>query len=115
LRVIKKMFSAHRIVNEKFLALAMMRRKSESYNKTKRRALEVLEDCTPMDGPTFARKLHFQMTERGLERLKWLRDQDKTLRFGTTDFAGSSEQRGGDQKLGAGVLVGEHSLAWFTS
>ena len=83
-----------------------MKRKNGLRNKTKRRALEVLENGIPMDGPTFAHrvgirpvrrvyaylahlaalglvvrnadlgsKLHFQITERGLERLKWLRDQ----------------------------------------
>src|SRR5256885_12560881 len=84
-----------------------MKRKSESYNKTKKRSLEVLENGIPMDGPTFAhrvgirpvrrgyayldhlavfglavrrvdlgRRLHFQITERGLNRLKWLRAED---------------------------------------
>jgi predicted transcriptional regulator len=87
-----------------------MKRKSESYNKTKKRALEVLENGTPIDGPTFARKvgirpirrvyaylahlaalgllirrvdlgrkLHFQITERGLQRLKWLRAPERTM------------------------------------
>jgi hypothetical protein len=85
-----------------------MKRKSESYNKTKKRALEVLENGIPMDAPTFAHRvgirpvrrvyayldhlavlglmvrradlgsrLHFQITERGLERLEWLRGQEK--------------------------------------
>ena len=85
-----------------------MKRKSASYNKTKKRALEVLGCGTPIDGPTFARrvgirpvrrvyayldhladlglvvrradlgsKLHFQITERGLKRLEWLRTHDK--------------------------------------
>ena len=85
-----------------------MKRKSESYNKRKKRALEVLENGVPMDAPTFAHrvgihpvrrvyayldhlailglvvrradlgsKLHFQITERGLERLQWLRVRDK--------------------------------------
>ena len=87
-----------------------MKRKSESYNKTKKRALEVLENGTPIDGPTFARKvgihpvrrvyaylahlailglvvrrsdlgsnLHFQITERGLARLEWLRMQNDSV------------------------------------
>ena len=85
-----------------------MKRKNGLYNKTKKRALEVLKDGTLIDGPTFARgvgirpvrrvyaylahlaglglvvrradwgsRLRFQITERGLERLKWLRAQDK--------------------------------------
>ena len=85
-----------------------MKRKNGSQNKTKKRALEVLEDGTPMDSPTFAHrvgihpvrrvyaylahlaalgivvrradlgsKLHFQITERGLKRLEWLRAHDK--------------------------------------
>lgn len=85
-----------------------MKRKSESRNKTKKRALEVLENGIPMDAPTFAHRvgirpvrrvyayldhlaalglvarradlgsrLHFQITERGLERLQWLRAQDE--------------------------------------
>jgi hypothetical protein len=85
-----------------------MKRKNGSYNKTKKRALEVLADGTLIDGPTFARrvgicpvrrvyayldhladlglvvrrpdlgsKLHFEITERGLQRLEWLRAQDK--------------------------------------
>jgi predicted ArsR family transcriptional regulator len=85
-----------------------MKRKSESYNKTKKRALEVLENRIPIDAPTFAHRvgirpvrrvyayldhlavlglvvrradlgsrLHFQITERGLERLEWLRAQNK--------------------------------------
>ena len=85
-----------------------MKRKNESYNTTKKRALEVLESGTPIDGPTFARKvgirpvrrvyayldhlaslglvirrddlgskLHYKISERGLERLEWLRAQDK--------------------------------------
>ena len=84
-----------------------MKRKNGSYNKTKKRALEVLEDKTWMDVPAFARKvgirpvrrtytylahledlglvtrgwdahgkLHFQITDRGLERLEWLRLQN---------------------------------------
>jgi len=85
-----------------------MKRKNGSQNKTKKRALEVLENGTPMDGPTFAHrvgirpvrrvyayldhlaalglvgrradlasKLLFQITERGLKRLEWLRALDK--------------------------------------
>ena len=85
-----------------------MNRKNGSYNKTKKRALEVLENGTPIDGPTFARKvgirpvrrvyvylahltalglvvrradlgskLRFQITERGLKRLEWLRAHDQ--------------------------------------
>ena len=85
-----------------------MNRKNRAQNKTKRRALEVLENGTPLDGPTFAHrvgirpvrrvyayldhlavlglvvrrvdlgsKLHFQITERGLKRLRWLRAQDE--------------------------------------
>ena len=85
-----------------------MKRKSESYNKTKKRSLEVLENGIPMDGPTFAHrvgirpvrrvyaylshlsalglvsrradlgsKLRFQITERGMKRLEWLRAPDK--------------------------------------
>jgi predicted ArsR family transcriptional regulator len=83
-----------------------MKRENGSYNKTKKRALEVLEDITWMDVPAFAHKvgirpvrrtythlahlenlglvtrgldapgkLHFQITDRGLERLQWLRLQ----------------------------------------
>ena len=85
-----------------------MKRKNGLQNKTKKRALEVLENGIPMDGPTFARKvgirpvrrvyaylahlaalglvvrradlgskLLFQVTERGLKRLEWLRAHDK--------------------------------------
>ena len=85
-----------------------MKRQNGSYNRTKKRALEVLENGIPVDGPTFARKvgirpvrrvyayldhlavlglvvrrvdlgsrLHFQITERGLKRLQWLRGQEK--------------------------------------
>jgi hypothetical protein len=81
-----------------------MKQKNGSYNKTKRRALEVLEDKTWVNVPTIAHtvgirpvrraytylahledlglliraldtagKLHFQITDRGLERLEWLR------------------------------------------
>lgn len=84
-----------------------MKRKNGSYNKTKKKALEVLEDKTWLDVPAFARKvgirpvrrtytylahlehlglvirgvdalgkLHFQITDRGLERLQWLRLQN---------------------------------------
>jgi hypothetical protein len=86
-----------------------MKLKSELYNSTKKRALEVLKDRTWMDVPTFAHKvgiqpvrrtyayldhlqrqglvirgwyapgkLYFQITERGLERLEWLRRQNRT-------------------------------------
>ena len=86
-----------------------MKRKNGSYNKTKKKALEVLEDKTWMDVPAFAHKLgiqpvrrtyaylahledlglvvrgwdahdklHFQITARGLDRLKWLRLQNST-------------------------------------
>jgi hypothetical protein len=96
------------IVSASQKRLAKMKRKSESYNKTKKPALEVLECGTPIDGPTFARKvgirpvrrvyayldhlavlglvvrradlgskLLFQITERGLKRLEWMRAQDK--------------------------------------
>ena len=85
-----------------------MKRKNGTHNKTKRRALEVLENGIPIDGPTFAgrvgirpvrrvyayldhltalglvarradlgSKLCFQITERGLKRLEWLRAHDK--------------------------------------
>ena len=85
-----------------------MKRKNESYNKTKKRALEVLGNETLIDGPTFARrvgirpvrrvyayldhlaalglvvrrtdlgsKLRFEITERGLKRLEWLRAHDR--------------------------------------
>jgi hypothetical protein len=96
------------VITEKFSGLAKMKRKSESYNKTKKRSLEVLENGIPMDGPTFAHRagirpvrrvyayldhlallglvvrradlgsrLHFQITERGLQRLKWLRAEER--------------------------------------
>ena len=86
-----------------------MKRKNGSYNKTKKRALEVLENKTWTDVPAFAHKvgirpvrrsytylahlehlglvirglnapgkLHFQITDRGLERLQWLRLQSRT-------------------------------------
>ena len=85
-----------------------MKRKNGTHNKTKRRALEVLENGIPIDGPTFAckvgirpvrrvyaylnhlatlglvvrridlgSKLRFQITERGLKRMEWLRAHDK--------------------------------------
>ena len=85
-----------------------MKRENGVYNKTKKRALEVLENRIAIDGPTFAdkvgihpvrrvyayldhlaaldlvlrrtdigSKIHFQITERGLERLEWLRAQHK--------------------------------------
>jgi hypothetical protein len=84
-----------------------MKPKNRSQNKTKKRALEVLEIGIPMDAPTFAQRagihpvrrvyayldhltilglvvrradcgsrLHFQITDRGLKRLQWLRVQD---------------------------------------
>jgi hypothetical protein len=84
-----------------------MKRRHGFYNKTKKRALEVLEDKTWIDVPAFAHKvgirpvrrtytylahledlglvtrawdahdkLHFQITDRGLERLQWLRSQN---------------------------------------
>jgi hypothetical protein len=86
-----------------------MRRENGSYNKTKKRALEILENKTWLDVPDLARKvgirpvrraytylahledlglvrggwdaagkLHFQITERGLERLQLLRSQNST-------------------------------------
>ncbi len=86
-----------------------MIRKNGSYNKTKKRALEILENKIWLDVPAVARKvgirpvrraytylahlenmglitrgldaagkLHFQITERGLERLEWLRGQKRT-------------------------------------
>ena len=86
-----------------------MKRENGSYNKTKKKALEVLADKTWMDVPAFAHKvgirpvrraytylahledlglvtrawdahdkLHFQITVRGLERLEWLRLQNRT-------------------------------------
>ena len=86
-----------------------MKRKSGSYNKTKKRTLEILENQIWLDVPAFARKagirpvrraytyiahleelglvtrgwdapgkLHFQITDRGLERLQWLRAQKRT-------------------------------------
>ena len=86
-----------------------MNRENRAQNKTKRRALEVLENGIPMDAPTFAHRvgihpvrrvyayldhlavlglvvrrvdlgsrLHFQITERGLKRLQWLHEQDRT-------------------------------------
>ena len=85
-----------------------MKRENGSYNKTKKRALEILENKTWLDVPALARKvgirpvrraytyfahledlglvtrgfdvagkLHFQITERGLERLQWLRLQNR--------------------------------------
>ena len=97
------------IVNRKvFRDTQNMNRKNRSQNKTKRRALEVLENGIPMDAPTFAHrvgirpvrrvyayldhlavlglvvrradlgsKLLFQITERGLKRLAWMRAQDQ--------------------------------------
>src|SRR5258708_22871524 len=86
-----------------------MKHKNGSYNKTKKRTLEILENKTWLDVPTVARKvgirpvrraytylahletlglvirgfdafgkLHFQITDRGLERLQWLRLQNST-------------------------------------
>jgi hypothetical protein len=104
----KNVFRHTKCERKSFLRLAKMKRKNGSQNKTKKRALEVLENGIPIDGPTFAHrvgihpvrrvyaylahlaalglivrraglgsKLFFQITERGLERLKWLRAQDK--------------------------------------
>lgn len=86
-----------------------MKRGNGSYNKTKKRAPEILENKTWLDVPALARKvgirpvrraytylshleklglvtrgfdaagkLHFQVTDRGLERLQWLRLQSST-------------------------------------
>jgi len=86
-----------------------MKQENGSYNKTKKRALEILENKTWLDVPTIAHKvgirpvrraytylahmedmglvkggwdvagkLHFQITARGLERLEWLRGQERT-------------------------------------
>ena len=41
-----------------------MKRKSESYNKRKKRALEVLENGIPMDGPTFAQRVEIRPVRR---------------------------------------------------
>jgi len=101
---VKNVFRTPSVITEKFFGTGKMKRKSESYNKTKKRSLEVLENGIPMDGPTFAHRvgirpvrrvytyldhlaglglvvrrvdlgsrLHFQITERGLKRLAWLR------------------------------------------
>ena len=90
-----------------------MERENRSYNKTKKRTLEILENKTWLDVPTLGRKagiqpvrraytylahledmglitrgwdaagkLHFQITARGLERLEWLRLQDRTSTIG---------------------------------
>src|SRR6476659_6792178 len=96
-------------VKRKKSRYAKMKRGNGSYNKTKKRALEVLEDKTWIAVPAFAHKvgirpvrrtytylahledlglvtrgldapgeLHFQITDRGLERLEWLRLQNST-------------------------------------
>ena len=46
-----------RVSKEKFLGYPKVKRKNGSYNKTKKRALEALEDRIPIDGATFARKV----------------------------------------------------------
>ena len=50
--------------SEKNLGDAEMKRKNGSYNKTKKRALEVLEDKTWMDVPAFARKVGIRPVRR---------------------------------------------------
>lgn len=41
-----------------------MKRKNESYNKTKKRALEALENRIPIDGPTFAYRVGIRPVRR---------------------------------------------------
>jgi len=105
---VKKVFRHTKFEQKSFLGLAKIKGKNGSQNKTKKRALEVLENGIPIDGPTFAHRvgirpvrrvyayldhlavlglvlrrtdfgsrLHFQITERGLKRLRWLRAQDE--------------------------------------
>ena len=60
----RKTFFVTPSVNGKVLGYVKMKRKNGSYNKTKRRALEVLENGTPIDGPTFARKVGIRPVRR---------------------------------------------------
>ena len=104
----KEFFVTPKCKRKSFWVTQKMKRKKGTHNKTKQRALEVLENGIPMDGPTFARqvgirpvrrvyayldhiaslglvarrtdlgsKLRFQITERGLKRLEWLRSHDR--------------------------------------
>jgi len=41
-----------------------MKQKNESYNKTKMRGLEVLENGTLIDGPTFANRVGIRLVRR---------------------------------------------------
>ena len=60
--------------SEKNWGYAEMQRKNESYNKTKKRALEVLEDKTWLDVPAFAHKVGIQPVRRTYTYLAHLED-----------------------------------------
>ena len=57
-----------------------MKRKSGSYNKTKKRALEVLEDKTWMDVPAFAHKVGIRPVRRAYTYLAHLEDLGLVIR-----------------------------------
>lgn len=65
----------HRKVRaKKFLDYAQMKRKNGSYNKTKKKALEVLEDKTWIDVPAFAHKVGIRPVRRTYTYLAHLED-----------------------------------------
>src|SRR5689334_2547571 len=57
-----------------------MKRKNGSYNKTKKRALEVLADGTLIDGPTFARRVGIRPVRRVYAYLDHLADLGLVVR-----------------------------------
>ena len=59
-----------------------MKRGNRSYNKTKKRALEVLEDKTWMDVPAFARKVGIRPVRRTYTYLAHLEDLARACREG---------------------------------
>ena len=60
--------------SEKNFGYAEMKRKNGSYNKTKKKALEVLEDKTWMDVPAFAHKVGIRPVRRTYTYLAHLED-----------------------------------------
>ena len=60
--------------SEKNLGHAEMQQKNGSYNKTKKKALEVLEDKTWLDVPAFSRKVGIRPVRRTYTYLAHLED-----------------------------------------
>ena len=66
--------------SEKNWGRAEMQRKNGSYNKTKNKALEVLENKTWMDVPTFAHKVGIRPVRRTYTYLAHLEDLGLVIR-----------------------------------